>query len=141
MQNLEATEQSEQRAEQSAGQRAAQGSAPQAAAQEGTQTGAQASITIHRTSPEDAQQRQIVVELDGQRMGELMYGDSMTIPVTPGRHRLRIDNTWNWKTLDLNVAAGEQLKFATQSKVGRFTWFLVGTLGVGPMYVSVEREA
>jgi hypothetical protein len=22
---------------------------------------------------------------------------------------------------------------------GRFTWFLVGTLGVGPMYVSIER--
>lgn len=137
MQDLEATEHSERSAE----QRAEQRSAPQAAVRQGTQTGAQASITIHRTSPEDAQQRQIVVELDGQRMGELMYGESMTIPVTPGRHRLRIDNTWNWKTLDLNVAPGEQLKFATQSKVGRFTWFLVGTLGVGPMYVSVEREA
>jgi hypothetical protein len=103
--------------------------------------GPQATITIHRTSPEDVQQRQIVVELDGERVGELMYGDSITIPVSPGRRRLRIDNTWNWKTLDLDVAPGEQLKFATQSRVGRFTWFLVGTLGVGPMYVSIEREA
>jgi hypothetical protein len=105
------------------------------------QQGAQASITIHRTSPEDTQQRQIVVKLDGERVGELMFGDSMTIPVTPGHHRLRIDNTWNWKTLDLDVAPGEQLRFSTQSKAGRFTWFLVGTLGVGPMYVSVQREA
>jgi hypothetical protein len=22
---------------------------------------------------------------------------------------------------------------------GRFTWFLVGTIGVGPMYVHIER--
>lgn len=129
MQDLEAAQQRER------------GAAPQAAAQESTQPGTQASITVHRTSPEDAQQRQIVVELDGQRIAELMYGESITIPVAPGRHRLRIDNTWNWKTLDLDVAPGEQLKFATQSKAGRFTWFLVGTLGVGPMYVSVEREA
>ena len=137
MHDLEVTQQAAQRAAQAA----AQGAAPQAAAQQSTQTGARASITIHRTSPEDAQQRQIVVELDGRRIDELMYGDSITIPVTPGRHRLRIDNTWNWKTLDLNVAPGEQLRFATQSKAGRFTWFLVGTLGVGPLYVSVEREA
>jgi len=113
-----------------------EGAAPEAALEQN----AQASITIRRTSPEDAQQRQIVVELDGERVGELMYGDSITIPVTPGHHRLRIDNTWNWKTLDLDVAPGAQLKFSTQSRVGRFTWFLVGTLGVGPMYVSVERE-
>lgn len=100
----------------------------------------QGSISVRRTSPEDAQLRQIVVKLDGERVGELMYGDSITIPVTPGHHRLRIDNTWNWKTVEVDVAPGEQVTFATQSRVGRFTWFLVGTLGVGPMYVSITRE-
>jgi hypothetical protein len=99
-----------------------------------------AQITIRRTSPEDVQLRQIVVKLDGLRVAELMYGNSVTIPVTPGRHKLRVDNTWNWKTLDLNLALGDQLKFQTVSRAGRFTWFLVGTLGAGPMYVSIHPD-
>ena len=102
---------------------------------------AQAEITIRRNSPEDVQLRQIVVELDGKRIvDELMYGDTVTIPVTPGPHRLRVDNTWNWKTLDLNVAPGDHLKFVTVNRAGRFTWFLVGTLGAGPMYVSIQPD-
>jgi hypothetical protein len=102
----------------------------------------EAQITIRRTSPDDIQLRQIVVKLDGKRVvDELMYGQTITIPVTPGRHRLRVDNTWNWKTLDLDIAPGDHLKFQTISRPGRFTWFLVGTLGAGPMYVSIQPEA
>jgi hypothetical protein len=101
----------------------------------------EAQITIRRTSSDDIQLRQIVVKLDGKRVvDELMYGDTVTIPVTPGRHRLRVDNTWNWKTLDLDVAPGDHLKFLTVNRAGRFTWFLVGTLGAGPMYVSVHPD-
>src|ERR1700739_1588113 len=102
----------------------------------------EAQITIRRTSPDDIQLRQIVITLDGKRVAyELMYGDIVTIPVAPGRHRLRVDNTWNWKTLDLDIAPGDHLKFLTISRPGRFTWFLVGTLGAGPMYVSIQRES
>jgi hypothetical protein len=100
----------------------------------------EAQITIRRTSPEDVQLRQVIVKLDGQRVAELMYGGSVTLPVTPGRHKLRVDNTWNWKTLDLDIAPGDHLKFLTISRVGRFTWFLVGTLGAGPMYVSIQPD-
>jgi hypothetical protein len=101
---------------------------------------AAAQITIRRTSPDDIQLRQIIVKLDGKPVAELMYGDTATIPVTPGRHRLRVDNTWNWKTLDLDVAPGNHLKFLTINRPGRFTWFLVGTLGAGPMYVSIQPD-
>jgi hypothetical protein len=97
-------------------------------------------ITVSRTSPDDVQQRQIIVTLDGERVAELMYGQSFTRTVDPGHHRLRVDNTWNWKTLEFDLAPGEHLKLRTFSRAGRFTWFLVGTLGAGPMYVSIERE-
>lgn len=100
----------------------------------------EAKITLRRNEQEDAQERQIVVKLDGQNKGELMFGDSMTIPVSAGQHRLTVDNTWNWKTLELDVKAGEHIKFRTVSRVGRFTWFLVSLFGAGPMYVSIERE-
>ena len=101
---------------------------------------AQANITIRRVSPEDVQQRQIIVKLDGQDVGELYYGDTITVPVRPGHHRLRVDNTWNWKTLELDVASGEHLKFQTVSRAGRLTWFLVSMFGAGPIYVSIQRE-
>ncbi len=96
-------------------------------------------VTISRTSPDDIQQRQIIVKLDGKRLGELMAGDEISQVVEPGRHRLQVDNTWNWKNVDFSVAPGEHARFQTVNRGGRFTWFLVGTLGVGPMYVHVER--
>jgi len=101
---------------------------------------AEAVITVTRTSPEDVQQRQIIVKLDGERVGELMYGETMTIPAKPGQHRLTVDNTWNRKTVELHIGAGEQVKFHTKSEAGRWTWFLVSMLGAGPIYVSIERE-
>lgn len=97
-------------------------------------------ITIRRTSSEDAQQRQIIVKLDGQNVGELFYGDTISVPVAAGHHSLKVDNTWNWKTVELDVKAGEHLKFLTVSKAGRLTWFLVSLFGAGPIYVSIERQ-
>lgn len=100
----------------------------------------QGMITVRRNSAEDAQQRQIIVKVDGKSAGELFYGDTISFPVTAGHHRLRVDNTWNWKTLELDVAAGEHLKFQTVSRTGRLTWFLVSLFGAGPIYVSIKRE-
>jgi hypothetical protein len=96
-------------------------------------------LTVSRTSPDDVKQRQIIVKLDGKRLGELMHGDEISRPVEPGQHRLRVDNTWNWKNVDFTVAPGEHARFLAVNRGGRFTWFLVGIIGVGPMYVSVQR--
>ena len=104
-------------------------------------TGSDAQITVARTSPDDVQQRQIVVKVDGETIGDLMYGDTLTIPVKAGKHRLKVDNTWNWKTMEVDVVAGDHVKFQTVSKTGKLTWFLVSLLGAGPNYVSIRREA
>jgi len=101
----------------------------------------QATITVRRTAPEDVQQRQIIVKVDGERVAELMYGDSITLPVTSGHHRLRVDNTFNWKTIELDLAPGERRKFLTKSRTGRFSWLLIAFFGAGPLYVSIEPEA
>lgn len=103
-------------------------------------TATRAQITVARTSDDDVQQRQIVVKVDGERIGELMFGETITIPVRAGRHELLVDNTWNRRKVEVDVAAGEQVKFRAVSRAGRFTWFLVGMLGAGPIYVSLEPE-
>ena len=95
-------------------------------------------ITIVRNSPEDTQTRQIIIYLDGENRGELMYGDSMTLDVAAGAHLLRVDNTWNRKDLAIVAKPGEDLQFVTKSSAGKFVWFLLGFLGAGPIHVSIE---
>lgn len=101
----------------------------------------EASITIARSSPDDVKQRQIIVKLDDEPLAELLYGRTVTRKIPPGRHKLKVDNTWNSKKIEFEVSPGEHARFRTKSRAGKFTWFLVAALGAGPMYVSVEREA
>jgi hypothetical protein len=104
-------------------------------------TQAGSNITVSRTSPDDVQQRQIIVELDGQPFSTLMYGQSASAAAAPGNHVLRVDNTWNKRQLEFDLVPGEHAKFRTVSRTGRLSWFLVAMFGFGPMYVSVERES
>jgi len=99
---------------------------------------AQSEIAVLRNSPEDVAKRQIVVFLDGERMGELLFGESIRLPVAPGRHELAVDNTWNRKRLELEVPPGARLRFLAKSTAGKFSWFLLGFFGAGPVYVSIE---
>ena len=100
-----------------------------------------AKLTISRTSPDDVKQRQIIIKLDGEWVADLMYGKTITRSIEPGRHELRFDNTWKKKTEQFEAAPGQHVKFQVINTTGRFTWALVATLGAGPMYVKVEREA
>ena len=102
---------------------------------------ASAKVTVTRDSPDDVQTRQIEIYFDGQRQGELLFGDTLTFAVAPGRHTLRVDNTWNHKDLDLEVIAGNDLRFVTKSSAGEFSRFLLVAFGAGPIYVSIEPAA
>jgi hypothetical protein len=81
----------------------------------------------------------ITLSLDGERIGVLMPGESLTVDVEPGRHRLRAFNTLLWKQIALDVAAGEELRFRVSNRAG-FGTMLVALLGTGPLYVRIERE-
>lgn len=100
-----------------------------------------AKLTISRTSTEDVRQRQIIIKLDGEWIADLLYGKSITRTIEPGRHQLRFDNTWKKKTEAFEAGPGEHVKFNVINTTGKLTWALVATLGAGPMYVKVEREA
>lgn len=95
-------------------------------------------VTITRTSQEDFGSRQVVVSIDGQQVATLLYGDSITRELPPGRHQLRVHNTLVWKTLDFTLAPGEQLFFEVVS-AGHGTWLMLMVLGVGPLYITLRR--
>ena len=62
-----------------------------------------------------------------------------TATVAPGRHALRAYNTLVWKTIEFDVVEGQDVTFQIVNRPGRFTYVLVTLLGVGPIYVDIER--
>jgi hypothetical protein len=97
------------------------------------------SVTITRTSEEDCQARQLIVSIDGLRVAELLWGDSVRCDLQPGPHRLRVHNTLVWKNVDFTLAAGEQAFFEVINRATTSTYLVVALLGVGPLYVRVRR--
>src|SRR6476660_252372 len=99
-----------------------------------------ATISIDRNSPEDAQQREIIVKLDGEQIAELTYGLSITKEISAGPHTLVVDNTWNKKSVQFTAADGDSIRFLAKNKSSRFSEFLLMIFGAGPLRVSVERQ-
>jgi hypothetical protein len=98
-----------------------------------------ASVTITRTSQADFQTRQLVVAIDGRRVGTLLWGDSITCHPEPGPHTLRVHNTLVWKTVPFTLAPGEQVFFEVVNRSGRGTLVMTVLFGIGPLYVTVNR--
>jgi hypothetical protein len=101
---------------------------------------APARIIVVRHDPSDVKTRQIEVSLDGAHIGTLLYGESLSRETPPGRHRLRAHNTLFWKTHDIDLKPGEEVWFVAINRAGTGTFSLLGLLGVGPLYITFERE-
>lgn len=97
-------------------------------------------LTIRRQSPEDIQQREVFVSLDGEELAILRYGEAVTREVTPGEHELRAHNTLFREREHLTIAPGEHVRFAVVNRPGWGTYALMSVLGAGPLYLSLDRE-
>jgi hypothetical protein len=98
-----------------------------------------ASVTTTRTSQDDLGSRQLIVRIDGNRVGTLLWGDSLTCELQPGPHRLRVSNTLVWKTVEFTLAPGEQAFFEAVNRFGPGSVLLTMLLGAGPLYVTLRR--
>jgi|SRR5579859_978118 len=99
-----------------------------------------ATLTVNRTATDDAQQRQIIVSLDGQPIAELLFGDSVTRELSAGPHTLLVDNTWNKKSAEFTATEGESIRFLVKNHSSRFSEFLLMIFGAGPLKVSLDRQ-
>jgi hypothetical protein len=97
-------------------------------------------LTIDRNSPDDAQQRQILVFLDGEQIAEVMYGESVTKEIAAGPHTLLVDNTWNKRSAQFDAADGAAVRFQVKNHSSRISEFLLMIFGAGPLKVSLERR-
>ena len=99
-----------------------------------------ANLTVNRNSPNDAQQREIIVQLDGEPIAELLYGQTFTKEIFPGPHTLLVDNTWNRQSATFTAAENEKVTFVAQNRSGSFSQFLLMIFGAGPIRVSLQRQ-
>lgn len=103
------------------------------------QMSALATLTLARTASNDVGIRQVFVSVDGKDVAVLVYGQTATVELEPGPHRMRIHNTLVWKTIPFDAAPGEQIRYDIINRAGFGTVALVATLGVGPIYLTVTR--
>lgn len=100
---------------------------------------APARLTFARTSSNDVGIRQVFVSVDGKQVAVLMHGQEATCEIPAGEHRIRVHNTLVWKTIPVSLAPGETAAYRIINRAGVGTYALVATLGVGPIYLTVER--
>lgn len=98
-----------------------------------------ARITISRQSPDDVGFREIFVSIDGDPVGILRHGESLSTEVPSGPHRIRAHNTLFWKTHDIVVRPGEHVRFIAINRAGWGTFGMLFVLGAMPVYLTFER--
>jgi hypothetical protein len=99
-----------------------------------------ATVTVARKDDNDVRDRQVIVSIDGEPLATLLYGQHVTKDVPPGPHRLKAHNTLFWKNIDLDLQPGEHARFVVINRAGTGTFSLLGMLGVGPLYLTFERQ-
>ena len=98
-----------------------------------------ATLTVARNDPGDVKQRQLIISLDGQRLGQLMFGETLRHEMLPGPHRVRINNTLYWKTISFVAKPGDDVRFEAVNRAGWLTYPLMMIMGAGPLYLTVRR--
>lgn len=92
-------------------------------------------------SDRDAKQRQVYVSLDGEQIAYMMFGDTVTRPLPPGPHTLKVNNTLVWKTVHFDAQPGEDVRYSVVNYSGRGFALLLTMFGVSMLFLSVERES
>ena len=96
-------------------------------------------LTIERTSPQDVKVRQVIVSLDGKKIGTLLYGQRLTKEIPPGRHKLRANNTLVWKTVEFDAEPGTTVRYTCVNRAPASLYFMLFLFGVAPLYVTLNR--
>lgn len=98
-----------------------------------------ARLLVTRQSARDCRDRQIFVSLDGTRVGDIVFGEKLSKPITAGWHRMRVHNTLFWKTIDFEAKPDETVHFETVNYAGKGFLHIVLIIGVAPLFLAVER--
>ena len=96
-------------------------------------------VTVHRTSPDDEGSRQILISIDGEYVGQLLYGQTLTRTVTPGVHKVTANNTLVWKTIPFDADPGTHVQFTVWNRTwgGSLMRMFFVFFGAAPLALSM----
>lgn len=102
-----------------------------------------ARLTIHRTSTRDEQSRQILCSLDGDYIGQLLFGRTLTKEIPPGPHTISINNTLFWKKVPISAKPGEHVQFTVWNQPfgGNVMRLLFIFIGAAPLKLGLAPGA
>jgi hypothetical protein len=100
-----------------------------------------ATLTIRRDSAVDIQQREVILTLDGERIGRLVYGQRLTREIPTGHHRLQAYNTLVWKTVEFDAGPGAHVEFLVTNYAKRGFGVWATLFGFAPLYVKLEQTS
>ena len=98
-----------------------------------------ATLIVSRTLARDVRQRQVYIELDGERIATLLVDERVTREIEPGPHVLRLDNTLVKKTFEFTASPDEIIEYRFANTAGRFAIPFLALMGVAPLFLTVER--
>jgi hypothetical protein len=100
-----------------------------------------ARVTLTRAGADDIGQRQVIARVDDGDPVTLLYGDTRTLEIAPGAHRLRLHNTLVRKNLTFTVEAGGHVEFTIVNRASKLGLGFLALVGVAPVYLTVEQRA
>lgn len=80
----------------------------------------------------------MILSLDGERIVELLYGQTHTMEIQPGLHELRANNTLVWKTAEFIAPAGSHVHFTCVNRAPGIAVYMLALFGVAPLFVTLE---
>ena len=98
-------------------------------------------VTAARTHRDDYGQRQVYVRIDDGAAVSLLFGESVTMELQPGRHVLRANNTLFWKRVEFQVEPGEHIEFQLINSAGVWLPAIVGLFGAAPLFLKILKRS
>lgn len=102
---------------------------------------AAATVTVRRTADHDVRERELYVSLDYGPNTILRFGDSVRLPLQPGRHRLRVHNTLSRRVTEFDIAPGQEIAFSAVNVRGKGYLWTAMFFGFALMFTELERDA
>jgi hypothetical protein len=80
------------------------------------------------------------VWIDGESLGKIRYGASISHRIAPGPHTIRVFNTLMSQTLSVTAAPGEQVRLQCGNGMPAAGWLMLIFLHVTYLRVWIARE-
>jgi len=98
-------------------------------------------LTVRRTAPDDVQDRQVYLSVDGEDWVTLLYGQEVSRELAPGPHTLKANNTLVRKSVTFELRPGAHIRFQCINKAHWTGMLFMAFLGAAVLTVRLERES